>query len=251
MILSLKENEYISKVECGANHALILTSAGKCYAIGASECGARAKINKPEDEKQNLLIPNQIILANKIIDVFCTAFSSFIKTRGRGKEEKIFSFGLNNFGQLGLNFQSQEPVVVPTLVNLNKNYKIISATGGAEHNLLLCKELGTSQILGAGNNPYGQLSDQLGNNENSFQKINIEAEITNIRARGDLSYCYNSSNIFTFGYSECFCLANLVEDGNQSEPYHVDNNFFGGKKIRQISLGSCFVAALLSNQNTA
>jgi hypothetical protein len=84
------------KVSVGKNHVIAITESGEIYSWGGNDFG---QLGVARSVDTCLWSPTQIYTENsKAKDVFCTENSSFIIT----EDTKVYSFGQNNFGQLGL-----------------------------------------------------------------------------------------------------------------------------------------------------
>lgn len=87
---------FFKKVSVGKNHCVAITIDGDIYSWGNNEFG---QLGVSRSADKNIWIPTKIYTENsKAKDVVCTENSSFIIT----EDLKVYSFGQNNFGQLGL-----------------------------------------------------------------------------------------------------------------------------------------------------
>jgi len=136
--LNMKLNTPIQKISIGNYHTILLNSKGKIFSWGwnnKNQCGINLnknnyenyiipinkekKINFPNLFYQNIEKINEKDNYGKIINCFCNEESTFILN----DKGEIYSFGNNNFGQLGLgNFNNYNK---PKLIKSLKGKKII------------------------------------------------------------------------------------------------------------------------------
>ena len=87
---------YFKKVSVGKNHVIAITESGEIYSWGSNDFG---QLGVARSVDTCLWSPTQIYTEDsKAKDVICTENSSFIIT----EDMRVYSFGQNNFGQLGL-----------------------------------------------------------------------------------------------------------------------------------------------------
>ena len=133
LIPSLKK---VTDIACGANHALALDSKGDVYIWGSGEqnqLGYRVVLRTRGDA----LVPRLLRLRKKIRYVGCGQDHSFAV----GKDEKVYAWGLNSFGETAIHEGAgEDAAVVPTAVavpslSLPNNDTITHITGGAHHSV--------------------------------------------------------------------------------------------------------------------
>lgn len=133
----------IKQLACGSNHVLALDAKGKVLAWG---CGQQNQLGRKvfEREIKHSLKPQGIgnlpIRGAKAVKVACGSYHSFvIDQNGR-----VFAWGLNNYGELGIEDQAGEDDAAqlkPRLVESLADYQIRDIAGG-EHHSLACTEDG-------------------------------------------------------------------------------------------------------------
>ncbi|XP_072481567.1 probable E3 ubiquitin-protein ligase HERC6 [Notamacropus eugenii] len=142
------ETQMVVLVSCGKEHSLAVCKTGKVFSWGSGSEGQLGigKINKPS------FIPKEIkdLSSVKIIQVSCGHYHSI----ALAQDGAVFSWGKNNYGQLGLgeNFPYQAR---PQLVNSLKGIPLAQVAAGGAHSFALSLS-GTS--YGWGRNNVGQLA---------------------------------------------------------------------------------------------
>jgi hypothetical protein len=113
----------------GCDHSLVLTNCGEVYAWGWNQFGEVG-----DGSNDNQLIPIKLNAFNdeKVIQISCGYLHSMALT----ESGRVFSWGRNNFGQLGLN-NNNEDVNKPSIVSLSNKIVIKKISCGRVHSLLL------------------------------------------------------------------------------------------------------------------
>jgi regulator of chromosome condensation len=128
----------------GSNHILALTHKGKVFAWGA---GQQNQLGRRVVERHILhgLKPSEFGLRN-IVDIASGSFHSF----AIDKSGKVYSWGLNAFGQCGIPISEGEDggsVLTPTVVKALSGFKIAKIDGAGSHSLA-CTEDGQLLVWG-------------------------------------------------------------------------------------------------------
>lgn len=103
------KSDPIKKAVSGGNHTLFLSQKGKVFASGESESGRTGRIIKSRNRFNQELKIEQVGAKNAV-DIFCGAHCSWYLD----KEGRLFGFGLNTKGQLGIGHTDN--MAKPTLV---------------------------------------------------------------------------------------------------------------------------------------
>src|SRR5580693_3883370 len=139
-----------------ASHSFIITEDG-LYSFGYNDYG---QLGLGNNTHQN--IPQKITQFNSsnIVSIACGDYHSFVLTK-----DGLYSFGNNNFGQLGLGNNTNQNI--PQKITQFNSDTIVSIACGVDYSLILTKD----GLYSFGFNKYGQLG--LGNNidQNIPQKI--------------------------------------------------------------------------------
>lgn len=133
----LKELNNIVSVVCGTDHVLALTAYGSVFSWGNGQqfqLGHRVV----ERTRINALIPREFGL-KKIRAIGAGSYHSFAISH----DGKVFSWGLNQFGQCGIESSGGEDGAVvpnPTHIRSLDRYNIVYVTGGEHHSAALTQE---------------------------------------------------------------------------------------------------------------
>ena len=146
-----KSKAKILKIASGDNHTLAFDANGQVFSWGCGEQGQLSRRVNPR-RKTAQLMPDRVILANirakiKASGVFCGGFHSFITTTCGS----VYTFGLNNFGQLGVGDQMDR--MTPTRIEMFQRAEIVQLDGGIHHSIALSK---SGQVYTFGRADSGQ-----------------------------------------------------------------------------------------------
>lgn len=130
----IPELKQIATLSAGGNHILALDKNGNAFTWG---CGEQNQLGRRivDRHRAHALVPSQFSLPKrKIKSIACGAFHSF----AIDDKNRVFSWGLNNFGQTGIfdgageaNAVISEPEVVESLAK----YTITDISGGNHHSV--------------------------------------------------------------------------------------------------------------------
>jgi alpha-tubulin suppressor-like RCC1 family protein len=139
-------NQYLSDKQiidicCGVWHSLVLTNSGDVYAWGRN---TERQIGNTSIHNQFIPIKVNGFNNEKVIQISCGSCHSMALT----ESGRVLSWGLNQFGQLGLN-NTDRYVNKPSNVLLSNAISIKKISCGAEHSLLLSRN---GNIYWFGNN---------------------------------------------------------------------------------------------------
>lgn len=136
-----------TQAACGADHSIVLAADGAVWSCGRGKEGQLGLCSKQAPERS--LWPVQAAgLPKSVSQVACGADHSVVLDDiGR-----VFSFGENSKGQLGLGHCGNQ--FGPALMLLPRGFLAISADCGGTHTLVVGD---TGRILGCGSNDQGQL----------------------------------------------------------------------------------------------
>lgn len=125
-------------------HSLTISSEGDVYSFGTNSHGQLGITSNIKSKK----MPQKIEKLNNIIQTSCGNLHSLALT----KDGDIYSFGFNNYGQLGLgSYRDKE--YKPTLIENLKNVVQVSCSH-SNHSLALTKD---GEVFSFGRNQCGQL----------------------------------------------------------------------------------------------
>ncbi|TDH65060.1 uncharacterized protein CCR75_002142 [Bremia lactucae] len=141
------EGMEVAMVACGLYHTIICTAAGGLYACGKNDYGQLGM-----GHNRLLKVATFVSLPNeKVCFVACGYYHSMVVTT----DGRTFSCGRNDYGQLGLGNKTHQNAL--NVVALTANTKMIRATCGCYHTVLLSEE---GQVFVFGRNNKGQLGNR-------------------------------------------------------------------------------------------
>ena len=207
-------------VAAGGTHSLALLAGGSVYAWGnnasaqlAADPGTLPKSDKPV----KVTFP-----AGKVgtIESIAAAGSfslalEVVRVNGSITEQKLWGWGYNGAGQLGVNPVGQEKpyITTPVLIHSTTNSTIVKFAAGLDHILLL----ENSTVKAIGFNAYGQLGND--DNVNSFilvQTFGITSGqtaitgVTDIAAFGTSSFALVNGDWYGWGNNGLGQLGNPI-----------------------------------------
>ena len=226
-------NKTIKQIAAGVNHSLILTEDGEVYAFGRNDKG---QLGLGDRNDRN--VPTKLNSSNydnkKIIQVSIGAAHSLILT----EDGKIYSFGDNSTGQLGLGNVLGK--IVPTKIDSSHygNKKIVQVIAGGAHSFILTED---GEVYAFGNNGFGRL----GLGDSNIRKVPTKIDsshygnkkIVQVIAGGAHSFVITEDNdIYVFGYNGNGQLG-LNDTVNRDIPTKLDSTNYDNKTITQITAG--------------
>ncbi|XP_069896737.1 X-linked retinitis pigmentosa GTPase regulator isoform X2 [Dipodomys merriami] len=144
-------------ISCGYYHSAFVTTDGELYTFGEPEHG---KLGLPSKLLANHRTPQLVTgIAEKVLQVACGGGHTIVLT-----EKTVYTFGLGQFGQLGLGtalFETPEPKVVEHI----KDQKITFVSCGENHTAVMT-DVGLMYTFGDGR--HGKLGLGLENFTNQF-----------------------------------------------------------------------------------
>ncbi|XP_050438478.1 regulator of chromosome condensation-like [Adelges cooleyi] len=152
----------VKKIASGINH-LVMLSKNKVYTMGCGDEGQLGRICQRHSNresrvgKQLLLIPQLLSLRKKVEDIWANYDTTFLRL----SDSTVYSFGLNAYGQLGIENEDR-CVYFPKLSQSLSNLKIKSISAGTQHVTLL-DEQGAVYVLG--DYTYGRLGMDIAENQ--------------------------------------------------------------------------------------
>lgn len=130
----------IKALAAGSNHILALDHKGNVVAWG---CGQQNQLGRRiiERNKMSSLIPQGVGLPRgKVAKIACGSYHSF----ALDKDGKVWGWGLNNFGEIGVEANAGEDdavILKPAKITYLDDYNITDIDGG-EHHSLACSDKG-------------------------------------------------------------------------------------------------------------
>ncbi|KAI9721096.1 MAG: hypothetical protein M1812_002577 [Candelaria pacifica] len=137
--LLLPELKKITHIVAGANHILALTDKGNVFAWGSGQQNQLGR-RVVERTKKNGLVPREFGLPrNKISFIECGSYHSF----AIDKAGKVWTWGLNNFGETGVTEGAGEDdavVLAPAMVTSLNDHGVVQIKGGTHHSIAVTKD---------------------------------------------------------------------------------------------------------------
>ena len=201
-ISSLKN---IKSISCGENHTICLDNHGNVFSFGSNHYGQLGV----EKEKVTLGYTHyiQTISLPLIKQVSCGRYFSICLS----EDGNLYSFGYNNYGQLG--HGNHQSIVLPKKIEVLENVLFVRC---GSYNVF-CK-LFNDHIYGWGLNNYGQLG--IGNTENKNIPFNIicwPKNIVDIKCGEYHTLVLTlKRNVFSCGYNVKYQLGREIH-GNYSK----------------------------------
>ncbi|XP_055123860.1 X-linked retinitis pigmentosa GTPase regulator isoform X8 [Symphalangus syndactylus] len=188
----------VSWISCGYYHSAFVTTDGELYVFGEPENG---KLGLPNQLLGNHRTPQLVSeIPEKVIQVACGGEHTVVLT-----ENAVYTFGLGQFGQLGLGtflFETSEPKVVENIRD-----QTISYISCGENHTALITDIGLMYTFGDGR--HGKLGLGLENFTNHFIPTlcsNFSRFIVKLESSPD---CFSMKRTLpliegTLGLSACF-----------------------------------------------
>ncbi|CAJ0547514.1 Ff.00g042680.m01.CDS01 [Fusarium sp. VM40] len=238
----IRDLKNIKSLAAGSNHILALDHKGNVVAWG---CGQQNQLGRRiiERNKMSSLIPQGVGLPRgKIAKVACGSYHSF----AIDKEGQVYGWGLNNFGEIGVESNAGEDDAVilrPAKLTYLDDYTITEIDGG-EHHSLACSDKGDLLTWGRVDGyqvgfEFDKLSednaiyDERGNARILF-KPTIQPDTKNIvavAAGTDNNFAVDSEGkVFSWGFSSNYQTGQGTIDDIHT-PTVIDNTAIRGKKI--------------------
>lgn len=129
----------------GVSHSLCLTRAGEVFSWGDNSCG---QLGRGQPEPEICRKPKLIKIPHTVVQVCSGRYHSLLLT----DDGRIFSWGDNKFGQLGLGHSVQSNI--PQYIASLKGIPVAQIACGGSHSFLLSK---SGALFGWGRNCFGQL----------------------------------------------------------------------------------------------
>mmetsp|Transcript_34851 Transcript_34851/g.39501 ORF Transcript_34851/g.39501 Transcript_34851/m.39501 type:complete len:534 (+) Transcript_34851:58-1659(+) len=225
------KSKYIQKIAAGAQHSVVLAS-GKIFTMGDSESGKIGRKPTPRRRVDQSLQLEEL-KPNKVENIFAGGHHSFYI-----KEDKVFAWGRNNYGQLGLGYRD-EAVYLPTEIEVLRDVGVIDIAGGESHSLAVTKDF---KVYSWGKNDEGQL----GTNEEELEASEEPKEIpffenlniTRIQSGGDYNYARGQDDkMYSWGFGENYVLGTRKEK-SLFLPREMDLSHFQESNVLFAALGS-------------
>lgn len=228
----------IVQIASGENVTLALNDKGVIYIWGIYKYNQR--ISRRSHIQHSYLLPSPVTEKIKFVGVYSGSFSHF----GVTKDNKVYGWGLNNYGQLAMDEEIDKVVEPRHLSSLPSDIKIKSMAGGHHHTILLTED---GNIYSWGRGDYGQLGH--GNTNNNivptaievFKNLPEDNRVVQISS-GD-NHCTavtQQGDVYTWGFGE-MCQLGHGPDQDKLTPTKINNthekSILTGKRVLYASGG--------------
>ncbi|XP_036362484.1 regulator of chromosome condensation isoform X1 [Octopus sinensis] len=227
-------SEIFVKIASGGDHLVLLTLDGRIYTAGCGEQGQLGRIAKQFSSRGGrkgleLILSPQVVrfrastkVQPKFSDIWAIQYATFAEEKQTGH---IYSWGLNNYDQLG--FSDLEDRFVPQKVLSFSDQTWLDIGGGMHHTVALSSD-GKVYVLGRGD--YGRLG--LGEAVTlANQPTRVEAlkdKVIKISAAGSVSYGITSDGkLYAWGMGT----NNQLASGNDDDAWTPKQ--MGGKQLAE------------------
>ena len=242
----------VTKLACGSNHVLALTSNGAVYAWGSGQQHQLGR-RTVERTKGNALTPREFGLPKSMVDIGCGSYHSFAVH----KNGKVYAWGLNSFGETGVSQGAGEDEAVilhATIVqSLVGKGKVICIDGGAHHSVAVT-EAGHCLVWGRVDGCQTGLDlstipeDDLIKDSKNNPRILIEPTrvpgFDAVHATAGSDHCIAISKdgkAWSWGFSQTY-QTGQGQDDEVEEATQIDNTAVRGKKLVWAGAGGQFSA---------
>lgn len=134
----------VKDVSCGDLFSLFLTTRGEVYSCGVGSC-----LGNTNEENSSVAQRIEALAGLNIVAVAAGSSHAFALSN----TGELFSWGSNQHGQLGRSSNPHEQVPGPVPLPPNTG-RVVGVSAGYSHTIIWTS---TGQVLGCGNNKYGQL----------------------------------------------------------------------------------------------
>ncbi|XP_060807951.1 regulator of chromosome condensation [Amyelois transitella] len=170
-------------IASGGDHLVILTTSGSVYTMGCGEQGQLGRLSQrsaTRDARQGfsaLLVPSKVTLKGGARAVWAGYHATF--ALHAGGQDRVFAWGLNNYGQLGITGEKRKtaifsPTECDAFAAAGGGWRKISA--GQHHSLALDN---SGVVYAVGRCEYGRLG--LGDREGDAESLEPIPKLANKR----------------------------------------------------------------------
>jgi len=209
-IESLK-GKNITTIGCGQYHTVVGNGEGRVFACGKNDYG-QLGIESGENQKRMVTIRGALENEN-VIDIRCGYYHTLALTsRGR-----VYGFGRNDYGQLGLGQINVQRVHGPHIIGELENKGVVKISAGCYHSVFGSD---TGMLYVCGRNNHGQL----GTGDTSERHLphpidTFQGENINMIAAG-----FYNTIILTGGDSDDDCCAGMPPNNHTLATTNSSNN---------------------------
>ncbi|XP_018092436.1 probable E3 ubiquitin-protein ligase HERC6 isoform X2 [Xenopus laevis] len=211
-------NRKIIQISCGNFHSVALAEDGRVFSWGQNKCGQLGL----GSQIINQATPQLVKSLKGIPLVQVTAGGS--QTFALSMSGTVFAWGRNNAGQLGFKNDAKKGTFKPYAVDSLRDLGVAYISCGEEHTAVLSKD---GIVYTFGDDTYGQLGQQSGNQTSVPQKIEEYSRQVSQVACGryhTLLYVFTCNRIVSFGKGSQRQQGN-AESSDQAEASQLPSAF--------------------------
>ncbi len=207
----------VTQVAAGFDHSLVVTATGQLYGFGTNRYGQLGTPANNGEEKPNPM-PTLVTLpgATGPVTQVAAGRAHSLAVTSTGQ---LYAFGLNRFGQLGIEHDSgnEKANPTPTLVTLpGATGPVTQVAAGNEHSLAVTS---TGQLYAFGENFFGQLGIETNSGPNPNPAlVSLPAgagPVSQIAAGiGDTLAVTSAGQLYGFGLNETGQLGSKINNGS-------------------------------------
>ncbi|KAG7392478.1 hypothetical protein PHYPSEUDO_000166 [Phytophthora pseudosyringae] len=232
MIDSLREKYHITAAAVSYHHSAVVSSNGELLMFGMNDCGQLGLDHTQHQHTPQLV---ESLSSQVITKVGCGLYHTIVTTSGG----EVYSFGKNDYGQLGLGHARN--MKVPTLVKTSlgeSDEKIVAVSCGYYHTVTISEK---GKLVTWGRNDYGQLGIGSKDHKNSAQFVPLPLSS---KIKDASCGCYHSLILMSNGRVMVFGRNNKGQLGAGSRtlpsadlPLPVASNSLANDEVVHIAAG--------------
>ncbi|MGQ8871918.1 RCC1 domain-containing protein [Paenibacillus sp. TSA_86.1] len=200
----------VRQVDGGIYHSLFLKTDGSVWGTGYNYYGQTGR-SLGNGTNNFYGVPHKIM--DNCRSVVCGGYFSGVITN----DSKLYTFGYDDYGQLGMGYVSGNINYTPRLATTN----VKQVAMGYYHTLVLDND---GKVRGVGYNYYGMLGVATNNNSStgvvSWQ--NVASDVRRLMGGGQISFTFSDSSITpSFHKEDCQLVTTIGHVGNDLVSYRV------------------------------
>lgn len=238
------QNKNIVKVYSanGCEHLIAVTATGSVYTCGYNSRGQLGHGTTVHSSVPRLI---QSLASRKVVKVACSYYHSIVAT----DEDELYSFGRNDYGQLGHGDTADK--AKPVRIDSLRGSRVLALSCGQYHTVMSIENVG---LLACGKNDYGQLGAAQYGDHPQNTPFPVSSPLDDYSE--DFMVCEiacgyyhtialtNTGAVYSFGRNDYGQLG-LFNKENKRWPHRIESLVH--EKIVQITCG-CYHTLFLTNK---
>lgn len=234
----------------GTNHVLTLDNKGKVFTFGAGEQNQMGRRTVARHAHAALTPREFGLQRKKIVRIGCGDYNSFCVD----KDGNVYAWGLNAFGQTGIDIDQgdvNDTITVPTLVEKLKGYQVKEITGGAHHTVAVTED-GKVLVWGSIQSGQGGMDHDDIDQESLFRDTTgaprylknpvVIPDVTGESVSCGPDHCLlitQDNEVYSWGFNENYQTGQGRAD-KVMEATQIENTAVTGKKLVFVGAGGQF-----------